>query len=82
MTAPEGRAFATVRELDVWLKQHHATERELWVRVYKKASGTPSVTWQDCVVAAITWGWIDGHKKSLDEDSYLQRLTPRRARSS
>lgn len=61
---------------------HHATERELWVRIFKKHSGTPTVTWNDCVVAALVWGWIDGQKKPLDEASFLQRLTPRRARSS
>ncbi len=79
---PEPRAFATSEKLHAWLKKNHATEQELWVRIFKKGSGTPSVTWDDCVVVAIAWGWIDGHKKSLDDDSYLQRLTPRRAKSS
>ena len=61
---------------------HHASETELWVRIYKKATGQPSVTWDDCVVAAIAWGWIDGLRNALDDTSYLQRLTPRRARSN
>ncbi len=78
----ESRAFATPRALETWLKQHHADARELWVRIYKKGSGTPSVTWDDCVVAAITWGWIDGLKRSLDAAAYLQRLTPRRTGSA
>ena len=52
------------------------------MRIFKKGSGTPSVTWDDCVVVAIAWGWIDGHKKSLDDVSFLQRLTPRRAKSN
>lgn len=77
----EHRSFATSEELERWLEAHHATETELWVRIYKKGAGTPSVTWEDCVVASIAWGWIDGLKRSLDEASYLQRLTPRRARS-
>ncbi|MEZ4361584.1 MAG: YdeI/OmpD-associated family protein [Kofleriaceae bacterium] len=76
------RAFATPQQLEQWLKAHHATERELWVRIFKKASKIASVSWDDCVVAALAWGWIDGLKKPLDEDSYLQRLTPRRARSN
>jgi uncharacterized protein YdeI (YjbR/CyaY-like superfamily) len=45
-------------------------------------SGTPSVTWTDCVVEAIRFGWIDGQKAPLDEKSYLQRLTPRKPKSS
>ena len=52
------------------------------MRIYKKATGQPSVTWDDCVVAAIAWGWIDGVRKSLDDTSFVQRLTPRRARSN
>ncbi len=75
-------AFPTPEHLDAWLARHHATERELWVRIYKKGSGTPSVTWNDCVVAALVWGWIDGHKKPLDAASFLQRMTPRRPKSS
>jgi uncharacterized protein YdeI (YjbR/CyaY-like superfamily) len=82
MHSSEPRAFETPRDLERWLKANHGTERELWVRIYKKDSGTPSVTWSDCVVASLAWGWIDGQKKSLDEVSFLQRLTPRRARSS
>lgn len=76
------RSFKTTAELGAWLKRHHATERELWVRIFKKDSGTRSVTWNDCVVVAIAWGWIDGHKKALDERSFLQRLTPRRPKSN
>ncbi len=75
-------AFATPAELERWLATHHASERELWVRIFKKGSGRPSVTWGDCVIAALTWGWIDGHKRPLDEASFLQRLTPRRPKSS
>jgi uncharacterized protein YdeI (YjbR/CyaY-like superfamily) len=57
---------------------NHASETELWVRISKKASGQPSVTWDDGVVVAICWGWIDGLRKALDDTSFLQRLTPRR----
>ena len=74
--------FESPKELERWLRAHHATESELWVRIYKKGSGTPSVTWNDCVVAAIAWGWIDGQKKSGDAHCFLQRLTPRRPNSN
>jgi uncharacterized protein YdeI (YjbR/CyaY-like superfamily) len=78
---PEARSFRTPAELEAWLRTHHQTKTELWVRIWKKGSGTPSVTWNDCVLAALTWGWIDGQKKAIDEASFLQRLTPRRAKS-
>jgi uncharacterized protein YdeI (YjbR/CyaY-like superfamily) len=79
---PESRSFETPLALEKWLRAHHQTEQELWVRIFKKDSGMPSVTWNDCVVAALAWGWIDGQKKSLDAASFLQRLTPRRPRSN
>lgn len=78
---PDSRSFATPRALEKWLEVHHATKTELWVRIWKQGSGTPSVTWNDCVLEALCWGWIDGQKKSLDEASFLQRLTPRRKKS-
>jgi uncharacterized protein YdeI (YjbR/CyaY-like superfamily) len=76
------RAFATPAALHAWMKANHATATELWVRMYKKASGKASVDWDECVVVALTWGWIDGVRKSLDEASFVQRFTPRRARSA
>lgn len=75
-------AFATLDDLSQWLGANHATARELWVRLYKKQSGTPSVTWEDCVLAGLMWGWIDGQRQALDEVSYLQRISPRRAKST
>lgn len=82
MTATEHLPFATPEHLSAWLEAHHASASELWVRMYKKGSGTPSVTWEDCVVACLAWGWIDGVRRSLDEVSFIQRLTPRRAKSN
>jgi uncharacterized protein YdeI (YjbR/CyaY-like superfamily) len=51
------------------------------VRIFKKASGQQTVSLDDCIITAIAWGWIDGKGRSLDEVSYLIRLTPRRSRS-
>lgn len=79
---PTVLSFASSAQFDSWLQSNYATTQELWVRIFKKGSGTPSVTWNDCVVVAISWGWIDGVRKALDEVSYLQRLTPRRLRSN
>ena len=47
------RTFETPEQLHAWLRANHARETELWVRIFKKATGQPSVTWDDCVVAAI-----------------------------
>jgi uncharacterized protein YdeI (YjbR/CyaY-like superfamily) len=76
------QSFASPDQLAAWLAQHHASASELWVRIFKKGSGRPSVSWEDCVVVAIAWGWIDGQRRALDVESFLQRLTPRRAGSN
>jgi uncharacterized protein YdeI (YjbR/CyaY-like superfamily) len=74
--------FATPKDLGHWLKVNYATESELWVKIYKKNTGIQSVTWDNVVIEALCWGWIDGVKKSLDDQAYLQRITPRKARSN
>lgn len=76
------RSFPHSQALGEWLADNHASANELWVRIYKVASGTPSVTWADCVVEAIRYGWIDGQRKSLDDRSFLQRLSPRKPGSN
>jgi len=75
-------AFASSNDLDVWLKDNHTSESELWVKIFKKGSGIPSVTWNDVVIEILCWGWIDGIKKSIDDQAYLQRITPRKAKSA
>jgi uncharacterized protein YdeI (YjbR/CyaY-like superfamily) len=74
--------FSTPKDLGKWLKLNHATERELWVKVFKKNTGIQSVTWNDIVIEVLCWGWIDGVKKSIDDQAYLQRITPRTKRSN
>ncbi|WP_430462157.1 YdeI/OmpD-associated family protein [Thalassolituus sp. LLYu03] len=74
-------SFATSNDLDQWLALNHGSERELWVRIFKKGSGIASVTWEEMVIESLCWGWIDGLRKSLDNESYIQRITPRQARS-
>ena len=74
--------FATPKDLGEWLKVNNATERELWVKIFKKSTGIQSVTWNDIVIESLCWGWIDGIKKSIDEQAYFQRITPRTVRSN
>ena len=75
------RPFATARALETWLRAHHGSEPELWIRIYKKDSGTPTITYAQALDVALCWGWIDGIRKSYDEVSFLQRYTPRRPKS-
>ena len=81
-TPQEGTAFETIADLRAWLTANHDAAPELWVRICKKGSDVPSVTWTDCVIEALAFGWIDGQKASLDDRAYLQRLTPGRSGSS
>ena len=74
--------FETSLHLYEWLKANHVNESELWVKIFKKHTGVQSVSWNDVVIEALCWGWIDGVKKSLDAESYLQRITPRTSRSA
>jgi len=75
-------SFKSPTELSNWLQANHATESELLIKMFKKGSGIPSVNWDEVVIESLCWGWIDGVKKSLDDQAYLQRITPRKARSN
>lgn len=70
--------FASPTDLREWLDANHATADELWLGYHKKATGRPTVTWEDTVVEALRVGWIDSVRYSLDEGRSAQRLTPRR----
>jgi uncharacterized protein YdeI (YjbR/CyaY-like superfamily) len=74
-------AFADQAALEAWLQAEHATAPGLYVRLAKKGSGVPSVTYAELVESCLCFGWIDGRSNRLDEASYLQRITPRRPRS-
>jgi uncharacterized protein YdeI (YjbR/CyaY-like superfamily) len=74
--------FATPEDFRAWLQEHHATEKELLVGFHKKGSGRPSITWPESVDQALCFGWIDGVRRRIDDDSYSIRFTPRKARST
>ena len=74
--------FATPAAWRAWLARHHATAAELWVGFYKRGTGRPSMTWPESVDQALCYGWIDGVRRSLDEESYAIRFTPRRPGST
>jgi uncharacterized protein YdeI (YjbR/CyaY-like superfamily) len=75
------RRFRTEAAFERWMRNHHARETEVWLRIYKKSSGVPTVTNAQALDVALCWGWIDGLRKAFDEDSFLQRYTPRRPKS-
>ncbi|HEY3815904.1 MAG TPA: YdeI/OmpD-associated family protein [Polyangiaceae bacterium] len=74
-------AFADRRAFSTWLAANHATSRGVWLRLAKKASGVPSITYAEAIEVALAWGWIDGQKRPGDETSWLQKFSPRGARS-
>ena len=73
--------FKSAKAFESWLKKHHATSDGLWLKIAKRGAREPSVTYAEAVEIALCWGWIDGQKKGLDDQHFLQRFTPRRARS-
>lgn len=64
-----------------WLDENHAASPGIWLRIAKKASGIASISYDEAVEVALCYGWIDGQKKPYDESSWLQKFTPRGAKS-
>ena len=75
------KSFRSETAFETWLAANHARETELWLKIHKKGSGAPTVTYAQAVDVALCWGWIDGIRKTFDERSFLQRFTPRKAKS-
>ncbi len=75
------RSFKNSAAFEAWLEKNHDREREIFLRIYKKGSGVPSVTNDEAIDAALCWGWIDAIRKAYDEESFLQRFTPRGPKS-
>ncbi|PKS10118.1 hypothetical protein jhhlp_001868 [Lomentospora prolificans] len=74
--------FDSSATLEAWLETNHVTQTlGIWVKISKKSSGIPSVTYDELVDLALCYGWIDGQRKTHDENHFLQRFTPRRKRS-
>jgi uncharacterized protein YdeI (YjbR/CyaY-like superfamily) len=73
--------FTSKAELYKWLKKNHTKETEVWVGMYKVATGKPSVKWNDIVDVALCFGWIDSVVRRINNESHMQRLTPRKKSS-
>jgi len=75
------RTFRSRQAFETWLSKHHASALEVWIKIYKKGSGKASITTAEAVDVCLCWGWIDGIRKGLDEEAFLQRYTPRKPKS-
>ena len=75
------KPFATQSAWERWLERNHERQDGIWVKFAKKDSGVRSLTYAEALQVALAYGWIDGQVKRFDERFYLQRFTPRRARS-
>jgi uncharacterized protein YdeI (YjbR/CyaY-like superfamily) len=73
--------FATPADLEAWMGEHGEESDGIWLKFAKKDSGIDSVVYAEAVEIALSYGWIDGQAKRLDDHHYLQRFTPRRSRS-
>ncbi len=73
--------FSSQAAWESWLEENHADAAGLWLKIAKKASGIETVTHAEALDVALCFGWIDGQRGRLDDDWFLQRFTPRRARS-
>jgi uncharacterized protein YdeI (YjbR/CyaY-like superfamily) len=74
-------AFASQAEFEAWLDENHETSDGVWLKYAKEGSGVPSVTYAEAVEVALCYGWIDGQARSIDDQFYQQRFTPRTKRS-
>jgi len=65
-----------------WLSKHYKTEPEIWLIYYRKETGKPRISYDDAVLEALAFGWIDSIEKRIDEARFAQRFSPRRSTSS
>jgi uncharacterized protein YdeI (YjbR/CyaY-like superfamily) len=76
------QSFKTHNEFRQWLAGHHSSEKELWLVLYKKNSGVQSINYEEAVCEALCFGWIDSLARSIDEEKYMQKFTPRNPKSN
>lgn len=74
--------FSSREEFALWLEDNHSLETGIWIKFFKKNSGVPTVTYDEALLEALCYGWIDGHVKKFDENAYIQKFTPRRRKSA
>ena len=75
------RPFASEAAFEAWLRKNHDKASEVWIKIYKKGSGRPSIDASQAIDVGLCWGWIDGIRKAFDDEAFLQRYTPRGPKS-
>lgn len=78
MEIGETLTAATPADFRRWLEANHQQHKEIWLVIYKKASGKTGISYDEAVDIALCFGWIDGIMKSMDAEKYAQRFCPRR----
>src|SRR5690606_40394087 len=73
--------FKTAETFETWLEKNHDKSSGLWIKIFKKNSGNKTITYAEALDVALCYGWIDGQKQSFDEKAWLQKFTPRTAKS-
>lgn len=74
-------SFTSLEKWEAWLEKNHANSQGVWMQIYKKSSGTESIFYPQALDGALCYGWIDGLKRPCDNESWLQRFSPRRPKS-
>ena len=74
-------SFETQEDWETWLKENHTESRDFWLKIAKKGARTPSVSYAEALDSALCYGWIDGQKAAFDDKYWLQKFTPRTAKS-
>lgn len=74
-------AFETAETFETWLIKHHDNSNGLWLKIFKKGSGEQTISYAEALDVALCYGWIDGQKKTFDEQAWLQKFCPRREKS-
>lgn len=74
-------SFKTAGSFTTWLEKHHDKSTGLWLKIFKKDSGVKTITYAEALDVALCYGWIDGQKQSFDEQAWLQKFSPRTAKS-
>ena len=75
------RAFKDAASFYKWLAEHNDKDDEVWIKIHKVDSGLKSITAKEAIDVVLCWGWIDGLRKGLDKQSFLQRYSPRGKKS-
>jgi uncharacterized protein YdeI (YjbR/CyaY-like superfamily) len=74
-------SFPKASDFNKWLEKNHARSKGIWLRIFKKGSGKKSVDHASALDEALCYGWIDGQADKYDDESWLQKFTPRRSKS-